>query len=432
MAKWTLCLTLSLAAVACWIVWHARSSHRAAIVAQASKFDTSQPLVGLHLSERFETARCSDADCGVSPQDADDSDPDGGEERESSMHTEPTVIDPAGAAVEQVTQGRREAIRMAASFDGLGNGFIGPPGQATARNPSDNSLAVGPDHIVQIVNTRMAVFTKKGKKFGETGKTLYGPVVTNTIFAGFGGQCENQISGDAVVRYDQLAKRWLYVLPVFRRPPGEPNGPYYMCYAISEGPDPLGPHHRYAFKRTLFPDYPRPAIWPDGYYIPTSTGDDVIQKHACVADRTKMLQGLPATEQCVVVDGVNFLNSADIDGQALPPAGAPNIIIAAGGAQLHNQFADNGLYVYEMRTDWTDPSKTALSGPVKIKVAPYHYLCNGQLTNCVSQPGSDRKARRSGRQAHAAPGLSKRQWARVNLRAPFDRHEGWRRGHPMV
>jgi hypothetical protein len=104
-----------------------------------------------------------------------------------------------------------------------------------------------------------------------------------------------------------------------------------------------------------------------------------------------MLQGLTATEQCVIVDGANFLNSADLDGQALPPAGAPNIIVAAGGTQLHNQFTDDGLYVYEMRTDWNDPSKTALSGPTKIRVAPYHYLCNGQLTSCVSQPGSDRK-----------------------------------------
>ena len=53
-------------------------------------------------------------------------------------------------------------------------------------NPSDNSLAVGPDHIVQIVNSQMAIFTKKGKKSDATGKCLYGPVNTNRVFAGFG------------------------------------------------------------------------------------------------------------------------------------------------------------------------------------------------------------------------------------------------------
>ena len=64
-----------------------------------------------------------------------------------------------------------------------------------------------------------------------------------------------------------------------------------MCYAVTSGPDPLGPYYRYEFRRKLFPDYPRPAIWPDGYYVPTSTGDDVIEKHACVVDREKMLAG---------------------------------------------------------------------------------------------------------------------------------------------
>ena len=41
----------------------------------------------------------------------------------------------------------------------------------------------------------------------------------------------------------------------------------------------MGSYYRYEFLRPLFPDYPRPAIWSDGYYVPTSTGDDVIQKH---------------------------------------------------------------------------------------------------------------------------------------------------------
>jgi hypothetical protein len=160
-----------------------------------------------------------------------------------------------------------------------------------------------------------------------------------------------------------------------------------MCYAVSVGADPLGPYYRYEFIRPLFPDYPRPAIWPDGYYVPSSTGDDVIQKHACVADRARMLQGLPATEQCIVIDGVNFLNNADIDGHTLPPLGAPNIMMAAGGSQLRRNFEDDGIYAWQVHVDWDVPANTGVSGPIKIPVAPYHYLCNGQLTRCVPQPG---------------------------------------------
>ena len=349
-----------------------------------------------------------------------------------------------GHSVEQTTQGTRPAAQLIEHFDGLGVGFEGPQGTAALRNPSDNSIAVGPDHIVQIVNTRMAIFTKKGRRFGSSGTALYGPVPTNNVFRGFGGACEARNNGDAVARYDQIAGRWLIVMPTFTRaaarpdqpaewksgepahlsPPGRPGqpgraaalfqpppsesiapaapagrgtppperGPYSMCYAISTGSDPFGPYNRYEFLRPLFPDYPRPAIWRDGYYVPTSTSDDPIsdtittQKHACVVDRDAMLRGGPATEQCLVVDNVNFLNNADVDGAALPPAGAPNVVMAAGGTQLKKVFDDDGVYVWQFHVDWKTPSRTTLTGPQRIVVAPYHYLCGGQLTNCVSQP----------------------------------------------
>jgi len=380
--------------------------------------------------------------------------PERGGEDEEDRGTAPAIpvmtAPPGSAAVEQTAFGTRPPATLVASFDGLGAGFTGPQGTATMRNPSDNTLAVGPDHIVQIVNTRMAIFTKKGKRFDTTGKVLYGPVETRNVFRGFGGGCEARNNGDAVARYDQLAGRWLIVMPIFSRlpvrpdapPPGKageparvsvrgrpaqpgeaerlyepppppppvpgdtvrPSGPrppgtrppadsgvYAMCYALSVGPDPFGPYYRYEFVRPLFPDYPRPAVWPDGYYVPTSTGDEVIQKHACVVDRTKMLKGEDATEQCVIIDGVNFLNNADLDGTQLPPKGAPNIMMAAGGTQLQKDMDDDGIYVWTFHVDWRDPAKTKVVGPKKIAVAPYHYLCDGQLSNCVPQPGTERR-----------------------------------------
>jgi hypothetical protein len=175
------------------------------------------------------------------------------------------------------------------------------------------------------------------------------------------------------------------------RPALAPQGPYSVCYAISAGSDPFGPYYRYEFLRPLFPDYPRPAIWRDGYYVATSTGDDLIQKHACVVERAKMLKGQPANEQCIVIDDVNFLNNADIDGKALPPSGAPNIMMATGGAQLKRILEDDGIYIWRFHVDWKDPAKTRLAGPEKIAVAPYRYLCDGQLSHCVSQPGTDRR-----------------------------------------
>jgi hypothetical protein len=343
------------------------------------------------------------------------------------------------AAAEQRRMGSGPAPSLVESFDGLGHGFEGPQGRAAVRNPSDNTLAVGRDHILQIVNSRLAIFTRGGARFDSTGRVLYGPVPTNTLFHGAGGACAARNSGDAVARYDQLATRWLVVMPVFQRsvwrvgdpPAPQPgaaavvsrpfdarqpgaavplvvppptidsigprprapsdSGAYAMCYAISATDDPTGAWYRYEFIRPLFPDYPRPAVWPDGYYVPTSTGDDVIEKHACVADRARMLRGEPASEQCVVISGVNFLNNVDLDGTALPPVGAPNIILAAGGTQLRNVLGDSVLLAWTFHVDWSDVSRTVVSGPVAIGVAPYRYLCGGQLTNCVPQPGVARR-----------------------------------------
>lgn len=164
-----------------------------------------------------------------------------------------------------------------------------------------------------------------------------------------------------------------------------------MCYAVSATPDPLGAWYRYEFTRTLFPDYPRPAVWPDGYYVPSSTGDEVIEKHVCVAERARMLRGAPARELCRIVPGVNFLNPVDLDGRQRPPQGAPNLVLAAGGAQLEGVTDADALQLWRFHVNWADTSRTTLIGPERIAVAPYRYLCGGQLTSCVPQPGVARR-----------------------------------------
>jgi len=348
------------------------------------------------------------------------------------MANHPMVKQQQPGSVEQNYFGNKPAAKLVSSFDGLGVGFSGPQGSANLRNPSDNSLAVGPDHILQSVNSMMAIFTKKGKRYDSSGRVLYGPVRTSNVFRGFGGPCENINNGDAVMRYDQLADRWLIVMPTFRRAalrndslteklpqpgaatalylppyvapdtttrsfglrpnrPRDTTGSYCMCYAISTSPDPMGSYYRYEFKRDLFPDYPRPTVWPDGYYTTTSTGDNVTERHAYVVDRNKMLKGEDAAEQSFIIKDVNFIINADLDGKQLPPPGAPNIMMATGGWQLNKILEDDGIYVWKYHVDWDDPSKTKLDGPVKIAVAPYQYLGGGQLTKAVPQPGTEQR-----------------------------------------
>ncbi len=105
-----------------------------------------------------------------------------------------------------------------------------------------------------------------------------------------------------------------------------------------------------------------------------------------------MLKGEPATEQCLVLDGVGFLNNADVDGKAHA---------AVGRAEHHDGRRRLAAARTSSRTTASTPgsspstgriaAKTRVTGPEKIAVAPYHYLCDGQLKNCVPQPGTDRR-----------------------------------------
>src|SRR6266853_1561735 len=108
---------------------------------------------------------------------------------------QPVTMDP----VLQSTRGPRLNIPATSmNFDGIGNG----PLYTVHAAPPDTNMAVGPNHLVQIVNTALAVYNK-------TGSLLYGPVAINTLWAGFGGLCEADNNGDPIVRYDAIANRFL-------------------------------------------------------------------------------------------------------------------------------------------------------------------------------------------------------------------------------
>ena len=137
------------------------------VIRSTAKYDTSLPLRDMVVREADDRNGCAGekGGCGVAP-----SDPDGGFDlltaiSPASMHSA------AGGSIEQTVPGSRPPMAKVESFDGLGFGFKGPQGTARMRNPSDNTLAVGPNHIVQIVNSRMAIFSKKGAQFGQTAQS---------------------------------------------------------------------------------------------------------------------------------------------------------------------------------------------------------------------------------------------------------------------
>ncbi len=273
--------------------------------------------------------------------------------RHSSLRTSHTLTSPLGG------------IFTGFSFDGQSStGWAAP----------DPNGAVGATQYVQWVNVSYAVYDK------TSGNLTLGPFTGNTLWSGFGGPCESLNNGDPIVLYDKLAARWVFTQ---RTTPN--NGPYYQCFAVSATSDATGAYHRYSFLLpNYYPDYPKLGVWPDAYYLTvnelTPSNFAFHQSLVCAMDRLSMIAGQPATAQCLALNPLKAQQSllpADVDGLAPPPSGDAEYLINLGSSQLN---------VWRFKVNFSDASKSRLSGPTPISVPRWTNACNGGA--CVPQGGS--------------------------------------------
>ncbi len=278
---------------------------------------------------------------------------------------------PAASASDPVVQtvpGSGAAPVLGLGFDGVGQGFTGPQGTFSVNSaPPDSNGVVGPNNFVEIVNQSFAVFNKSGTP-------IYGPVPTNTLWSGFGGGCQTNDDGDATVEYDKLANRW--IVSQF----SVSTTPYLQCVAVSTTGDPTGSYNRYSFQYGNFPDYPKLGVWPDAYYTTFNmfNGNSFAGPEVCAYDRTKMLAGQAATQQCFALsNSYGSLLPSDLDGSTPPPSGSPNYVLS---------FATNSLQLWKFHVDWTTPASSSLTGPTTIPVASFSPACGGGT--CIPQSGT--------------------------------------------
>jgi hypothetical protein len=253
------------------------------------------------------------------------------------------------------------------SFDGI---------PATGWVPPDTVGDIGPNHYIQAVNISFAIYDRAGN-------TLVGPSPINALFTGFGGPCETTNNGDPIVRYDELADRWLVSQFAI--------GAHIQCVAISRTPDPVaGGWFRYAFPTAGSPDYPKIGVWPDGYYMGTQRGFSGSGTDVYAFDRLRMLAGLPAVAVQFFVNPPSlFLQPSDLDGPS-PPTGTPNHFVRmVDGGQFGG--ADR-LEIFAFSVNWLGPSATFL--PVAtLPTAPFNAILCGSnfFGTCVPQPGTGQK-----------------------------------------
>ncbi|WP_327432935.1 hypothetical protein [Streptomyces sp. NBC_01236] len=333
----------------------AAAAHRSADSGPAERHDKSPTLRSM----------AAHAHHGHGSKKEQDDDP--GEERLPHPPASP-IPDP----VVQSSPGGPSAPSTGTNFEGIGAGNYSITGV-----PPDPNAAVGSSQIVETVNTAYAVYSKSGS-------TVLAPTNTSTLWSGFGGSCQSTNDGDAVVRWDTLASRW--VVTQFANVSSS-SGPYYECVAVSTSSDATGSYYRYSFQYSNFPDYPKLSVWPDAYYITynmfTASGS-YLNAEACALNRANMLTGASATQQCFTTSSsYGGLLGSDLDGSTAPPSGEPELMVGLG-------TTSTTLAYWKFHVDWTTTANSTFTGPSTLTVASYTTAC-GSSGTCIPQSGTSQQ-----------------------------------------
>jgi hypothetical protein len=314
----------------------------------------------------------------------------------------------AGAPGDEALQrqpGPTGGIQAKTKFGGIGANCCIPP---------DPNIAVGLTNVVQVVNSRMAVYNKSGS-------LLTGPVTLSSLWTNLGGICAASNSGDVIAQYDVVADRWLIAQL------GSVSGPAYSeCIAVSQTNNPSGAYYLYSYCSAgptpnacanppstvpnYLNDYPKFGVWPtanNSAYLasynlfdqtqPANSPSSLKGANLCAYDRAAMLRGdgiSPSTapkptEVCFTTTAPTDQGylPVDLDGARLGvplPDGTPAYFmnLAADGVSL-------GLYEVDGLTFPSGahavPTYAKISG-----VSAYSDACGSSpvVDTCIVQPNS--------------------------------------------
>jgi uncharacterized repeat protein (TIGR01451 family) len=264
--------------------------------------------------------------------------------------------------------------------------------------PPDANGAVGLNHYIQIVNFSFEIFDKNGNR-------LAGPTNPETLWSGAPADddCRVRGRGDPYVLYDHLADRW--IITQFANHLTNAGDPLQVqCIAVSKGPNPVTDgFFAYTFQLGVKNDYPKLAVWPDGYYGISQRDDydsTTNNLDAWVFDRANMLNGNPATfqQQNSVFQNHHDIIAlpSDLTGPP-PPAGSPNFYARPYDGNL---FGDGlpRIEIFEFHADWGVPANTTFSLVQVIDTTTglatfSSSTCGGSSLDpdCVPQPGTSNK-----------------------------------------
>ncbi len=247
------------------------------------------------------------------------------------------------------------------SFDGIG---------FTNISPADPTIAVGPNHIIEMVNgsNGSAYF----KIFSRNGSQLSLEAFMDQL----PGSSYNG-AGDCITWYDQLTNR--FVMTEFGDSSKTGTAVNSLIMAVSASSDPLGAWYIYEFPdASFFPDYPKFSNWSDAWYGMTRdfTGS-YIGNSVWAFDKVKMINGDPvaAVQRIRLVDTDSKYNSlcpVSLSGSTPPPAGTPGLFLYFSDDNFSASATDtDSLGLVGFKVNFADPSKSTAGVIQSIAAAPF-------------------------------------------------------------
>ncbi len=229
--------------------------------------------------------------------------------------------------------------------------------------PTDPSLAVGPDHVMVVFNTGFMIYDKQGNE-------LLGETAPNPAIFPSGGCC------DLTVSYDNAADRWVLTFLG--------SG---AQVAVSDGPNPLTAGW-YIYNIPQIVDYQKLSVWSDGYYITDNTNSS---NRVWALERDAMLAG----DTNAGILGFNLPNIAtsgfyspqvlNVTNDDLPATGGATVVYMQDNAWAG--VSNDHVKVWTIDVDWSNTSSSTVSSPTEIPVTPFIGVFDGGSFSNLSQPG---------------------------------------------
>ena len=252
-------------------------------------------------------------------------------------------------------------------------------------NPADPSIAVGPNHVIQMINGNngSALFSI----YDKSGNTVF----PQTYMDQLPGSSYNG-GGDCITWYDQLTDR--FIMSEFGDSSKTGIKMNSLIMAVSVSNDPTGAWYIYEFYcDPFFPDYPKYGNWHDAWYgVTRDFSDQYLGNSVWAFDKNKMISGAtnPSLQRLRLMDPDNKFNSlvpVTLTGNIPALSGTPGLFLYYNDDVLTASPSDkDSIGMISFKVDFTDPSKSIVKTEKNFAVAAFNSIvCSSR--NCATSPG---------------------------------------------